>query len=283
MGSVPDPPKDQAHQTPEPAEFVPPWQDLSDEQLRDMSTERGFGYADAAAGPVPKELACPEDPPCTDLLADPTGVLSDEKRWPKHLCHKQFLRWSAYKWASSNRVTLSTPDPVQWLFEWPLPVGQIAVFNRLPHYNEEIMRMVPFEQQEEALWAIRVNGADGTADLFGLGVRYENGEQTTYEMGELRYVLRGRDTQLLDLVRRAERWWDKFRGETTGGRPAGSPIWGSGTEFWIGLRKAVRAVRAKGDKLTQENVADRLGYSDRELRRWLKQYGIKWEDVRKIP
>ncbi len=248
-----------------------------------MATERGFGYLDPLPRPVPKELACPEDPPCTDLLADPAGVLSDEKRWPKHLCYGLFLRRSAKEWASSNLVALSTPDLVQWRLEWPLPIGQTAVFNRLPHYNQNLMNLAPFEQAEEALWAIRVNSADSTADLFGLGVPYGYGEQTTYEMGELKYVLRGSGTQLFGLVRHAERWWDRLRGETTGGRPAGSPIWGSHMEFWLGLRRAVRALRTKGHKLTQENVADRLGYSDRELRRWLKQYGIKWEDVRKIP
>jgi hypothetical protein len=190
------------------------------------------------------------------------------------------------KWASSILVGPTTMRLEQyhtWCMEWPLPIGRLAVELRFGMLEGEILNLAPFKEREEALWAIRINSAGSTADLFGLGVRYGSGGQTTYEMGELKHVLQGSGTQLFDLVRRAERWWDRLRGETTGGRPAGSPIWGSHMEFWLGLRRAVRALRAKGHKLTQENVADRLGYSDRELRRWLKQYGIKWEDVRKIP
>lgn len=194
-----------------------------------------------------------------------------------------FLRRSAAKWASSSLVALSTPELVQWQWEWPLPIGRIAVATRLMHYNQELINLAPFEQQEEALWAIRVKNAGSTADLFGLGIRYGSGEQATYEIGELKYVLRGSGTQLLDLVRRAERWWDEFRDEGTMGRPAGTGTWESGTEFWIALRAAVYAMRAANRKVTQENVASHFSCSDRVLREWLKRYNFSWKEVLKIP
>jgi transposase-like protein len=54
-------------------------------------------------------------------------------------------------------------------------------------------------------------------------------------------------------------------------------------EFWLGLRKAVRTVRARREEVSQDKVADRLGCDPRVLRRWLRQYGIDWKDVPKIP
>lgn len=69
--------------------------------------------------PVPKELACSERPTCTDLLADPKGVLSDKERWPDHLCCVLFLRMSTYEWASSNSVapgTIGLEEYSKWLW-----------------------------------------------------------------------------------------------------------------------------------------------------------------------
>jgi len=281
MESVPDRP-DQTRETPDPDEFIPPWQQLSDEQLRDMSMERGVDYVDPPPS-MPKELACSEQPPCTDFLADPPGVLRDEERWPDHLCYEFFLRRSTYEWASSNLVALSTPELVQWQLEWPLPVGKAAVALRLGTIKGEILNLAPLQEQEEALWAVHIKTVGCTLDLFGLGTPYRQGEDRAYEMGELRYILQGGDTSLFNLVERAKRWWDGFRGKGTIGRPKGSGTWESSMEFWIALRAAVRATRTANQEVTQENVASYLRCDDCVLRRWVKQYGISWNQVLKIP
>lgn len=194
MGNAPDPPKDQTRQNLESAEFVPPWQNFSDEQLRNMTTERGLGYVDPPPHPVPKEPTCPEDPPCTDLLADPASVLSDKERWPEHLCYGLFLRRSTTQWASSIPVALTTTaleEYRRWCMEWPLPIGLQSIGLRFAPSKGEILNLAPFKKREEALWAIRVSSAGSAADLFGLGIRYGNGEETTYSLGALKYVLEG--------------------------------------------------------------------------------------------
>jgi hypothetical protein len=194
-----------------------------------------------------------------------------------------FLVASTTEWASANLVTLSSSELVCWQLKWPLPIGKLAVATRLAHYNQELIKLAPFEEQE-ALWALRINDADSTADLFGLGTPYRNKDQTAcYAWGELKYVLRGGGTQLFDLVRRAERWWDRFRGEKTVGRPVGSGTWESTIEFWIALRAAVHALRAANHRVTQDKVADELKCDPRVLRRWLEEHSIKWEEVPKIP
>lgn len=271
---------------------MPFWKTLSDEQLRDILAvpERGVGSLwdpRPLSVKLPDDLACPEDPSCTDLLVDPAGVLEDQDRWPDHLCYS-FLTMSTRLWAITQIHPTTCPKWVDWQYTWPLPVGMEAVANELqvhPVLEMEILGQAPFKGLEEALWALRITSGGSAVDLFGLGIpsARSGSEQHDYKLGQLKYVLRGSGTKLVHVIERAQRWWDLLRGEITGGRPAGSSIWGSRIEFWIGLRMAVRALRANGHKLTQENIAERLGYSDRELRRWLNQYGIQWKDVPKIP
>lgn len=292
MGSIPDPPGKPSGQQSDGAEFVPHWMTLPDDQLLAILDvpERGIGSGWGPRPPLVKvseEFACQEVPPCTDLLNDPAGVLWDEERWPNHLC-EYFQVVSTGLWARGAVRPTMHPRWEDWQATWPLPIGKEAVSTALgvgpPIFEMELFGQIPFEGFEEALWALRVTGGDSAVDLFGLARSSGgSGDQRAYRPGKLIYVLRGSGTHLFRTIERAQRWWDRLRGETTGGRPAGSQVWGSQIRFWIGLRKAVRAVRANGDRLTQENVAARLGYSDRELRRWLKQYGIDWKNVPKIP
>ena len=141
--------------------------------------------------------------------------------------------------------------------------------------------MVPFEEREEALWAIRITAGDGTLDLFGLGMPFRQGEERVYKMGELRYDLQGHGTSLFNLVARAERWWAKFRGKKITGRPRGSGTWASADELRKALNTAVRTLRAEGRKVTQESVADHWWTDDRTLRKWMNHFGVRWEDVKK--
>jgi hypothetical protein len=167
-----------------------------------MCTERGVTDASPREPAAPEELtvlqqelACPEPLPCTDLLNDPVGVLSDEQRWPKHFCRSRFYWRSTTQWTSHLSVALPTAFSEQWYewhMRWPLPVGKQAIGPS----NGEIFNLVPFEEWEEARWAIRITAGDGTLDLFGLGIPYRQGEERVYKTGELRYDLQGHGTLL---------------------------------------------------------------------------------------
>lgn len=287
MASVPDPPRNEPTLTNPPDNPGPPWLHLPDETLRDMSTERGHSDVERPPRPIQEEFACTDHPPCTDLLWDLAGVLNDETRWPDHLCRGLFFERSTTEWAFAHLGGLSSLDleSTNWLSKWPLPIGRAAIAKRLPHPSKAVKDLAPFKGHEEALWAIqRSDDSGNTMDLFGLSIPYRSGEQTTYKMGELKYVVRGSDTRQFDLVRQAERWWTQFRDEQWRGRPTGSRrTWESKTEFWIALWTAVRAVREQGGKVTQEKVAARIGCDDRVLRRWLKEHSIPWEHVLRIP
>ena len=51
---------------------------------------------------LPEDLHCPREVPCTDLLTDPIGELTDNARWPKHLCSVRFLLISTVEWAHGS-------------------------------------------------------------------------------------------------------------------------------------------------------------------------------------
>ena len=268
------------------SEFVPPWQKLPDEALRDLFTVRGIGEGDLPPQPnepLPEESLCEKHPPCTDLLRDPAGVLSDEKRWPDHLCYELFMRRSTLEWLSSQ-LPESWSEAKGWHFLWPLPVGEGLVGVRLKTVDPTILGLAPFGGQEEALCIIPIEGFGGTLELFGLGTLNSEGE---HRFGKLKFVLRAENTRLLSMHTQAERWWNRLRGKQTEGRPAGSGAWSSSSEFWIDLRTAVRAARDEGKEVNQVNVAKRLGLSggaaDRQLRRLLRDHGYAWSDVRKMP
>ena len=212
-------------------------------------------------------------------------MLSDEKRWPGHLCYGLFLLRSTYTWASSLHaapITVASEEWYRWSTDWPLAVGRQAVAARLDTFSGEIRNLVPFEKQEEALWAMRIKAPDCMVDLFGLGVGYGQGEKRVYEMGELRYALRGRDASLLDPIARAERWWARFRGEKIRGRPLGSGMWTSDYEFRRELQRVVDALRAQGRKVTQEEAAKLLFTDARQLRRRIRKAGNTWDDFSKV-
>jgi hypothetical protein len=59
-----------------------------------------------------------------------------------------------------------------WYTHWPLPVGRRVVekepFLRRVDGWAELMKIVPVEEDEEALWALRVERGSAVLDLFGL-------------------------------------------------------------------------------------------------------------------
>jgi hypothetical protein len=154
----------------------------------------------------------------------------------------------------------------------------------------EVLNVLPFEEYEKAMWALRVEHRESTTvhtlDLFGLA-EYPTEECQALEFpvaGALAYSVRGEGkfpTDLIDLLSAAERWWAQFRGLALRGRPSGTGRWESREHLLNTLIEAAEKTRSDGDKVTQENVAERLFTGDRELREWLQRYKIDWTEVRK--
>jgi len=178
---------------------------------------------------------------------------------------------------------------------WPLPIGREAINLRTTMFGGDetaymaAVRMASFEGREEAMWAIRATASGSTLDLFGLADRSADAaparEDAPVSMGDLRYILRGSNTSLVEIVRAAERWWFDFRGLRVQGRPPNSGAWVDADEFKEALRIAITALRNEGRVATQEEVATYFcsysgfpGCNDRQLRRWLARYGVVWQD-----
>ena len=252
------------------------------------------------------DCTCPAGAtPCTDLLYQPARVLRNRPLWPANLCYDAFLRESTQRWYARTALLTGSlghlgEGPGTWALEriaetWPLPVGREAINLRAAMFNGDeaaymaSLRMASFEGQEEAMWVIRVTVSGSTLDLFGLADRSADATLTKEDgpvsMGGLRYILRGSDTSLVEIVRAAERWWSDFRGLRVQGRPPNSGAWADADEFKDALRTAITDLRREGRVATQQEVTTYFcthpgfpGCNDRQLRRWLARYGVIWQD-----
>lgn len=111
-------------------------------------------------------------PPCAGLLDDFATVLEDRGRWPTHLCY-DILRWSVETWALGTKLDTGPGGAVsQWQGAWPLPIGRQALEDELlVRYEEDrdqLWNLVPFDSEEEAIWAVRIEKGTAVLDLFGL-------------------------------------------------------------------------------------------------------------------
>ena len=252
------------------------------------------------------DCACPVGAtPCTDLLYQPARVLRNQRLWPINLCYDAFLQESTRRWYSRTALLAGSLRYIgessgTWALErmaetWPLPIGREAINLRTTMFGGDetaymaAVRMASFEGREEAMWAIRATASGSTLDLFGLADRSADAaparEDAPVSMGDLRYILRGSNTSLVEIVRAAERWWFDFRGLRVQGRPPNSGAWVDADEFKEALRIAITALRNEGRVATQEEVATYFcsypgfpGCNDRQLRRWLARYGVVWQD-----
>ena len=241
---------------------------------------------------VPEKLTHARTPSCTDLISDPAGVLRNTERWPIHLCDEEFLRQSTELWVQAQAFMADTLNIYRWASMHPLPIGRRALMLNRQVVNlsewSEVFNILPFEEYEKAVWALRVEVEGSLAsrsvlDLFGLA-EYPTDYHKEFGIpagGDLAYVLRGRDTSLTDLVDNAERWWSQFRGRALRGRPRGSGTWKDADEFREAARNVVGMLRERGYKPTQERVAEVLDCNDRVLRYWIKRYGLNWNDILK--
>jgi hypothetical protein len=239
---------------------------------------------------VPKRFTNTRTPPCTDLISDAEAVLRNKERWPTHLCEAEFMSQSTGLWAEAQPFVVDSVNVHRWASIYPLPIGQWALmeFQEIDDAMEwsEVLHVLPFEGDEEAMWALRVERTEGTVvhvlDLFGLA-EYPTEWHQAYEVpvaGELAFSVRGKGRSLIEILESAERWWGQFRGLTFRGRPPGSGTWASREEFEDALRQAVTKVRSEGGKVIQESVAQHLYTDDRQLRDWMKRFKVEWAEVK---
>jgi hypothetical protein len=163
---------------------------------------------------------CGSGPSCWLLLHDPATVLLNKEYWPTHLC-PNMMKFSTWYWAANDHRAWHEVEDV-----WPLPVGAQAAREFLWHSledesdpdapavhvtGEDIAERAPFNGNEQAALAIRVEIGGAPMDLFGLCELHVAGNgRVSYPFTELVYALPGvpPDQKLLaQLWRQASRWW----------------------------------------------------------------------------
>ena len=174
---------------------------------------------------------------------------------------------------------------------YPLPIGKRALMIH-PEMGDmtawsEVFDVLPFEEYEQAMWALRIEdiwrpAGMGAHDIFGL-VSYPTDLHRELRIpvaGDLAYVVRGKGRRMLELLDAAEKWWVQFRGLTLRGRPKGTGTWKNREHFLSAAKAAVSELRAEGEKITQETVAARLPTSDRMLRKWRADFDVSWQEIK---
>lgn len=251
-------------------EFSPPWEDRA----------------------TPNKLVRGQTPPCTDLISETAEVLRTKERWPMHFCYNEFLEESTRLWAESQAFTVGGPRVAEWASMHPLPIGRRALMIRREMNDlsawSEVLNVLPFEEYEKAMWALRVEEewapvGKGVLDIFGLATYPTEVHQRldTPVAGELAYVVRGQSRSLVDLLDAAERWWAQFRGLTFKGRPKGTGTWKDQEHLLMALRKAAEGLRSEGVDITQDNLGACFKTDAAGLRRWFRQHGLRWGEVKK--
>ena len=235
---------------------------------------------------LPKKLTHARTPSCTDSISDPAGVLRNRERWPIHLCDMEFLRQSTESWGQTQAFKADTLNNYRWASMYPVPIGRRALTENRevdkPSEWSEVLDVLPFEGDEKAMWALRVEiQGSSTFDLFGLAdYPTESHKHLGVPVaGELAYAVRGHGRLPIDVLDAAETWWAQFRGLTLRGRPKGTGTWPSPQHFEIDLGLALARMRSQGEKVTQEQVSKRLNIDKRTLVRWLRHCGRSWQEI----
>jgi hypothetical protein len=173
----------------------------------------------------------------------------------------------------------------------PLPIGKRALMIH-PEMGDmtawsEVFDVLPFEEYEQAMWALRIEDSwrpvgMGALDIFGL-VSYPTDLHRELRIpvaGDLAYVVRGKGRRMLEILDAAEKWWRQYRGLAVKGRPPGTGIWRDREHFLTAVKEAVASIHSNGGKVTQESVADRLCTDDRQLRHWINGFDVNWQEIR---
>jgi hypothetical protein len=168
---------------------------------------------------VPEKLTHAKTPPCTDLISEPIEVLRSRERWPIHFCEYEFTRQSTELWAEAQPFEVDSVNIHRWAAMYPLPIGRRALMTH-PDVRDlsawaEVLDILPFEEYERAIWALRVEHRGGptvhTLDLFGLA-DYSTRNLAAYAAGQLAFSVRGKGRFLID--DRMLRYWIKYYGSS---------------------------------------------------------------------
>jgi hypothetical protein len=234
---------------------------------------------------MPQKLTHAKTPPCTDLISEPAEVLRNRDRWPIHICEEEFTRQSTELWSEAQSFRVDSVNIHRWAAMFPLPIGRRALMihpdvKDLSEWSE-VFDVLPFEEYERAVWALRVEHRTfptvHTLDLFGLA------EYSTENVaGPLAFSVRGKSRFLIDVLYAADRWWAQFKGLTLRGRPKGTGTWASPEHFQDDLDQTLAEMRSREEKITQESVSEHLGIHKKTLVRWLQICGRNWSEIQKI-
>lgn len=78
-------------------------------------------------------------PPCWPLLRNPVAVLTDSRRWPRHLCYHVMLQLNEN--GARNLVAPSVEAQLEqhrWTESFPLPVGSEAHRREAARFGESV-------------------------------------------------------------------------------------------------------------------------------------------------
>lgn len=145
-------------------------------------------------------------------------------------------------------------------------------------------RVISVEKDDKGGHVATIEGVvDGAVDRVPTSDLMLHYSEAVIRNGRLAYILRGQDTDLIDLVHAAKRWWVGFSGQPVGrGRPRGvSGAFPSVDDFRHDMRLAMEGVRERGENITQEKVAGLLHCDVSTLKRWIGRAGFSsWEEAK---
>lgn len=243
---------------------------------------------------IPPKITHDKSRLCTDLIVNPEAVLSDRERWPLHICEPEFTSQSTSLWAEAQSFANDNLNNHRWASMYPLPIGKRALMIR-PGMTDtsawsEVFGVLPFEEYEQAMWALRVRYRERatvhTLDLFGLAEYPDELHQrlAVPVAGKLAFVVRGHGRRTIDLLDAAEKWWGQFLGLSTKGRTKGTGTWKDRGHFLTAISEATQQLRAEGTQRTQDNLGACFNTDGAGLRRWLRQFRLSWrgEEIQKV-
>jgi hypothetical protein len=156
--------------------------------------------------------------------------------------------------------------------------GYAVTWDGADNYGGEVVGLETDKGHDVAV----VRLIDGTMKRIPVDQLELHHRDAIIRQGDLAYVLRGQDLSLFDVVLRAKRWWASFSGQPIGsGRPRDSGTFSSADDFRRALRLATEKLRTRGDKVTQEGVAELLHCDISTLKRWVRRAGFSsWGEAK---
>jgi hypothetical protein len=188
---------------------------------------------------------------------------------------------------------------------WPMPIGAESIQAFASRRGVDPLSMLPGLTEQGDAWLgmvvrRRVLQANpqvvGWVRLYGLVERIEpdqdretTGDATVWQYGPPRVTVecsqpfKSRKDPVARTVRALLDWHKRnvlHQPLSGGGRPRGTGTWRDAEHFKSDLLPAIRTAYGQGD-VGEENVAKILiGTSGRQLRAWLEDFGLNWEECK---